>query len=379
MMQFDRMTLGKKARELGFVRDTFEKVCRLADVLDFIQKDELLSNALALKGGTAINLTIFNLPRLSVDIDMDFSENVPREEMLAIRKQITERISKYMTAAGYHLSQKSKTYHALDSFVYEYQNTGGMKDNLKIEINYMLRCHVLAPVRRTVNLPWLEQELTVLSVDPLEIYGSKIVALLNRAAPRDLYDIHTMMKYGLFDEPQEPMLKKCVMFYSAIGSDNVPDRFHFEQIAGGIFRRVGDLVIAGGLLLFPAHHAEKVHLAFQVLAGVGLDAFQDTLGAVDHSAAAGLQRIEGACLDEVFQRAAIQFVAVQPLAEIVQAAVGAVFALLYHRIDQVAAHAFDGVETEADAVAIDGESAAGDVDVRRQERNAHVLALGDIL
>ncbi len=50
MMQFDRMTLGKKARELGFVRDTFEKVCRLADVLDFIQKDALLSNALALKG-----------------------------------------------------------------------------------------------------------------------------------------------------------------------------------------------------------------------------------------------------------------------------------------------------------------------------------------
>ena len=86
----------------------------VADVLDFIQKDELLSNALALKGGTAINLTIFNLPRLSVDIDMDFSENLPREEMLAIRKQITERISKYMAAAGYHLSQKSKTYHALD-------------------------------------------------------------------------------------------------------------------------------------------------------------------------------------------------------------------------------------------------------------------------
>ena len=78
-----------------------------------------------------------------------------------------------------------------------------MKDNLKIEINYMLRCHVLAPVRRTVNLPWLEQELTVLSVDPLEIYGSKIVALLNRAAPRDLYDIHTMMEYGLFDESQD--------------------------------------------------------------------------------------------------------------------------------------------------------------------------------
>lgn len=32
MMQFDRMALGKQAKELGFVRDTFEKVCRLADV-----------------------------------------------------------------------------------------------------------------------------------------------------------------------------------------------------------------------------------------------------------------------------------------------------------------------------------------------------------
>lgn len=158
--------------------------------------------------------------------------------MLTIRNQITERISKYIAAAGYHLSEKSKTYHALDSFVYEYQNAGGMKDNLKIEINYMLRCHVLAPMRRMVNLPWLEQELSVLSVDPLEIYGSKIVALLNRTAPRVLYDTYTMIKYGLFDESQKPMLKKCAMFYSAIGSDNVPERFHFEQITSVSQQRV---------------------------------------------------------------------------------------------------------------------------------------------
>lgn len=57
MMQYDRIILGRKARELGFVRDTFEKVCRLINVLDFIQKDELLSKTLALKGRTAINLT----------------------------------------------------------------------------------------------------------------------------------------------------------------------------------------------------------------------------------------------------------------------------------------------------------------------------------
>lgn len=47
---------------------------------------------LALKGGTAINLTIFNLTRLSVDIDLDFSENVTRDDMFAARSIINDRI-----------------------------------------------------------------------------------------------------------------------------------------------------------------------------------------------------------------------------------------------------------------------------------------------
>lgn len=79
--------------------------------------------------------------------------------MLADRGIITEKISKYMMANGYVLSPKSKSYHALDSFVYEYINCGGTKDNLKIEINYMLRCHVLPVARREVRLPWNEEKL----------------------------------------------------------------------------------------------------------------------------------------------------------------------------------------------------------------------------
>ena len=159
MMQWDRLTLGRMAKELGFPRDTLEKVCRLADVLKFMESDELLSEGIALKGGTAINLTIFDLPRLSVDIDLDYCRSIEREEMLADRGIITEKISKYMMANGYVLSPKSKSYHVLDSFVYEYINCGGTKDNLKIEINYMLRCHVLPVARREVRLPWNEEKL----------------------------------------------------------------------------------------------------------------------------------------------------------------------------------------------------------------------------
>lgn len=230
MIQFDKNTIGRKAKELGFVRDTFEKVLRLADVLKFFENDDILSSCLALKGGTAINLTIFNLPRLSVDIDLDFSENISRDEMLEQRPIITERISKYMSANGYVLSGKSKQHHALDSFVFEYQNAGEMKDNIKIEINYMIRCHILPVMRRKVNLPWLSEELSVLSVAPMEIFASKIVALLNRTAPRDLYDIHNLLELGLFDESEQDMLKKCVVFYSCIGTETVHKEFTFESL-----------------------------------------------------------------------------------------------------------------------------------------------------
>lgn len=66
-MQLNKRQLGIIAKKFGFVRDTLGKVCRLTDILKFFESDGLLSHALALKGGTAINLTIFDLPRLSVD------------------------------------------------------------------------------------------------------------------------------------------------------------------------------------------------------------------------------------------------------------------------------------------------------------------------
>jgi len=44
-----------------------------------------------LKGGTAINLAVFNLPRLSVDIDMDYTPNDTKEE-------IVERIKEHPMA-----------------------------------------------------------------------------------------------------------------------------------------------------------------------------------------------------------------------------------------------------------------------------------------
>lgn len=67
LYKYDKVFLGNKAKELGFNRDTLEKVSRLYDVLRFINTMPLLKDNLALKGGTAINFTMLELPRLSLD------------------------------------------------------------------------------------------------------------------------------------------------------------------------------------------------------------------------------------------------------------------------------------------------------------------------
>jgi predicted nucleotidyltransferase component of viral defense system len=90
MQMYDKPALGRKARELDFVRDAFEKMGRLTEILRFIGAELELNPLLALKGGTAINLTMFNLPRLSVDIDLDFAENLTKDETAAKRERIAD-------------------------------------------------------------------------------------------------------------------------------------------------------------------------------------------------------------------------------------------------------------------------------------------------
>lgn len=116
MIEYNRAELGKEAKKYGFVRDTFEKVLRLKEILKFFNSQKYLSEHLILKGGTAINTVIFNLPRLSVDIDMDFIPNGTRDEMVTAREQIASIIKEYMGAEGYQLSPASRFSFSLDAF-----------------------------------------------------------------------------------------------------------------------------------------------------------------------------------------------------------------------------------------------------------------------
>lgn len=80
---------------------TVDKVERLLDLLDEMERHPSLKGKLALHGGTAINLFMLDVPRLSVDIDVSYIGSVSREGMLADKPRIEAGIETVARALGY--------------------------------------------------------------------------------------------------------------------------------------------------------------------------------------------------------------------------------------------------------------------------------------
>lgn len=237
MPQYNRRELDVKAYEYGFNRDTFEKVLRLRTILEFLNTHEYMYEHLMLKGGTAINLTVFNLPRLSVDIDLDFVPNLTREETIDERERLTEILKKYMSEQGYSLSEASRFSHSLDAFHYNYVNAAGNRDMIKIEINYSLRTHVFSSEDRLVVTDAFGEPIKVRTVAAMEIFAAKTNALISRAAARDLYDFCNMADMKLFSDA-ENMFRKCIIFYATISANKVNKNFDTSAIDSIAFSKI---------------------------------------------------------------------------------------------------------------------------------------------
>ena len=147
-----RSYINEKAKERGFQRDTLEKVVRLYYVLKDMSEIPLLRDNLALKGGTAINLAYFNLPRLSVDIDMDFTRSGKMEDLRPIRNEIKENLFDLLQSQGYTIGKLGKELHTLDQWTFNYNSVAGNNDHIKIELNYGIRNHILPITERDIQL-----------------------------------------------------------------------------------------------------------------------------------------------------------------------------------------------------------------------------------
>lgn len=167
----------------------FKQVQLLVEVLPYVIMDKYF----ALKGGTAINLFVRDMPRLSVDIDLMYLPIEPRDESLSNIAKIFEDMSNTIES-----SMKFTKVHKL------YQRGDGKLSKLQVERKGVRIKIEASPVTRgTVREPILMQNTTkvqdlfgfvsttVVHID--DLYAGKMCAALDRQHPRDFYDIRGLL------------------------------------------------------------------------------------------------------------------------------------------------------------------------------------------
>lgn len=150
--------------------------------------DVFANEIFAMKGGTAINLFVQDMPRLSVDIDVVYLPwATPRADALQAidgeLKVIAQRLEKLgLQSRAIASKDQSDT-----KLIVEDDN-----HQVKIEVNVVFRGTVLPPECRALCAKTAEMfsaELALPILAPDELYGSKLVAAMDRQHPRDLFDV----------------------------------------------------------------------------------------------------------------------------------------------------------------------------------------------
>jgi predicted nucleotidyltransferase component of viral defense system len=145
----------------------------------------------ALKGGTAINLFVRDMPRLSVDIDLTYLPVRPRAESLAAIDAAMKRIAGRITQSipGAKITE-GKLEDALTRLLVRAEGV-----QTKIEVTPVLRGCVYEPELRGVSEAVEDAfgfaEIQVVSF--ADLYAGKIVAALDRQHPRDLFDVRGLL------------------------------------------------------------------------------------------------------------------------------------------------------------------------------------------
>ena len=175
--------LAAEAEETGFRADVLEKAVQLLGVLDALRNHPFLKNKLVLKGGTALNLFVFDIPRLSVDIDL----NYVGDTMLKERPKIESAIQAVFRREGFAVRRMPEE-HAGGKWFLRYPTASGQRGRLEVDVNFMYRVP-LWPVT-TIDShslgSWCVQNIPV--VDIHELAAGKLSALLARRRTRDLFD-----------------------------------------------------------------------------------------------------------------------------------------------------------------------------------------------
>ncbi|PXV59712.1 Nucleotidyl transferase AbiEii toxin, Type IV TA system [Dyella jiangningensis] len=160
-----------------------------------VAPDVFASDVFAMKGGTAINLFVQDMPRLSVDIDVVYLPwQTPRDEALQAINQELAAIATRVAPLGVQTRLVRSKDLGDTKLIVENDSS-----QVKVEVNVVFRGSVLPTERRPLSsrssdLFGVEFELPMLARD--ELYASKLVAALDRQHPRDLFDVWQLYESG---------------------------------------------------------------------------------------------------------------------------------------------------------------------------------------
>jgi len=182
-----------EAKNTGFRSEILEKVVFLMRLLEDFNKDAYLKERLVLKGGTALNLFYFDLPRLSIDIDLNYIGALDREEMLNERPKIIARIERICQGLGLNLYRNPKV-HAGGKMIWRYSSALGHQGNIEIDLNFMYRIP-LVKISKKSSVSIAGKELHGIPVlDLHELAAGKLSALIGRSAARDVFDARLLFQ-----------------------------------------------------------------------------------------------------------------------------------------------------------------------------------------
>jgi hypothetical protein len=217
----------------------FRQVQFLVRLLPLIAKEECF----ALKGGTAINLFIRDLPRLSVDIDLVYLPMHGRDEALDNIRRALSRISEVITKSisGARVQNTHQQSDALRLIV--------QKDDvrIKVELSPVIRGVVFPEatmeVRKQVEENFGYAEMKVVSLP--DLYAGKLCAALDRQHPRDLFDVKLLLaNEGLTDDLRKTFLVYLISHQRPIAELLRPQRKNIRDVYENEFVRMSQIEVS---------------------------------------------------------------------------------------------------------------------------------------
>jgi len=212
VVKFSSSEILPVAESTGFKVEMVEKVFHLLNLLNALNSHPFLKGKWVLKGGSALNLFVLNLPRLSVDIDLNYVGALNREEMLADRPKIEQAAQAVFLREGFTVKRVPDE-HAGGKWRLSYQSFTGQSGNLEVDLNFMFRQPLwdVSPIDSHPLGDFQAKSIPILDLH--ELAAGKLAALLSRCQARDLFDSHQILQMNNIERDR---LRTAFVVYGAM-------------------------------------------------------------------------------------------------------------------------------------------------------------------